>query len=58
MPVYEGILLDKEIIASLSYIKSKRPTDAIDIHDRINADFKTHKETENQSNRPNDQHQV
>jgi len=49
MPVYDGILSDEEIIASLSYIKSTWPKDVVEIHDRINTDFKTYKEIENQS---------
>ena len=49
IPVYDGILSDKEIIASLFYIKSRWPEDVVGIHDRINTDFKTYKEIENQS---------
>ena len=49
MPVYDGILSDEEIIASLSYIKSTWPKDVVEIHERINTDFKSYKEIENQS---------
>ena len=36
MPVYNGILSDEEIIASLSYIKSTCPDEVIEIHNKIN----------------------
>jgi len=36
MPAYEGMLSDEEIIASLSYIKSRWPKDVIARHDQIN----------------------
>tara|TARA_B100000085_G_C18246205_1_gene391996 strand:+ start:166 stop:432 length:267 start_codon:yes stop_codon:yes gene_type:complete len=36
MPVYDGILSNDEIIASLSYIKSKWPEEVIEIHNKIN----------------------
>ena len=49
MPVCDGILSDEAIIAPLSYIKSTWPTDVVEIHDRINTDFKTYKGIENQS---------
>jgi len=35
MPVYEGILTDKEIIAVLSYIKSTWPEDIKAMHDEM-----------------------
>ena len=40
MPVYDGILSDEEIIASLSYIKSTWPDEVIEIHDKINNNYK------------------
>ena len=40
MPVYDCILSDKEIIASLSYIKSTWPDKVIEIHDKINDNYK------------------
>lgn len=36
MPAYDGVLSDAEIIASLSYIKSRWPRDVIARHDQIN----------------------
>ena len=39
-PVYDCILSDKEIIASLSYIKSTWPDEVIEIHDKINDNYK------------------
>ena len=36
MPAYENLLTDKEIIASLSYIKSKWPKKIQKIHNNIN----------------------
>ncbi|WP_296991685.1 c-type cytochrome [Thalassospira sp. UBA1131] len=36
MQGYEGVLSDEEIIASLSYIKSRWPKDVIARHDQIN----------------------
>ena len=36
MPSYENLLTDKEIIASLSYIKSKWPKKIQEIHNNIN----------------------
>lgn len=41
MPVFDNILTDEEIIASLSYIKSTWPDEVIEIHDKINAQFKS-----------------
>ena len=40
MPVYDGILSDEEIIASLSYIKSTWQSEVIEIHDKINNNYK------------------
>ena len=40
MPVYNGILSDEEIIASLSYIKSTWSGEVIEIHDQINDNCK------------------
>ena len=40
MPVYDGILSDEEIIASLSYIKSTWPEHVIEIHNKINYNYK------------------
>ena len=41
VPVYDGILSDEEIIASLSYIKSTWPDEVIEIHDKINDNYKS-----------------
>ncbi len=41
MPVYDGILSDEEIIASLSYIKSTWPDEVIEIHNKINDNYKS-----------------
>ena len=41
MPVYNGILSDEEIIASLSYIKSTWPDKVIEIHNKINDNYKS-----------------
>ena len=41
MPVYDDILSDEEIIASLSYIKSTWPDEVIEIHDKINDNYKS-----------------
>jgi mono/diheme cytochrome c family protein len=49
MPVYEGLLKDSEIIAALSYIKSTWPADVVEIHDKLNADYKLNKEMEKKS---------
>jgi mono/diheme cytochrome c family protein len=38
MPAYEGVLTDREIVAVLSYIKSRWPEDVAARHDRINAE--------------------
>ena len=40
MPVYDGILSDEEIIASMSEIKSTWPGKVIEIHDKINDNYK------------------
>ncbi|MCC9623048.1 cytochrome c [Thalassospira sp. MA62] len=37
MPGYDGVLTDEEIIAALSYIKSRWPDDVVARHDQINA---------------------
>lgn len=37
MPAYESVLSDEEIVAVLSYIKSRWPQDIRDGHDRLNA---------------------
>lgn len=37
MPAYEGVLSDEEIVAVLSFIKSRWPKRIQDRHDRINA---------------------
>jgi len=36
MPAYEDVLSDAEIIASLSYIKSRWPKEVVERHDQIN----------------------
>ena len=41
MPVYDGILSDEEIIASLSYIKSTWPEEVVEIHNKINDNYKS-----------------
>ena len=41
MPIYDGILSDEEIIASLSYIKSTWPDEVIEIHNKINDNYKS-----------------
>ena len=41
MPVYDGVLSDEEIIASLSYIKSTWPDEVIEIHNKINDNYKS-----------------
>ena len=41
MPVYDGILSDEEIIASLSYIKSTWPEEVTEIPDKINDNYKS-----------------
>ena len=41
MPVYDGILSDEEIIASLSYIKSTWPDEVIEIHNKINNNYRS-----------------
>jgi len=40
MPVYDGILPDEEIIASLSYIKSTWRDEVIEICDKTNDNYK------------------
>ena len=39
MLVYDGILSDEEIIASMFYIKSTWPDEVIEIHDKINDNY-------------------
>ena len=39
-------LTDDEIIAALSYIKSRWPADIVEIHNKVNADYKLNKEME------------
>ena len=41
MPVYDGILSDEEIIASLSCIKFTWSEEVIEIHDKINDNYKS-----------------
>ena len=41
MPVYDGILSDKEITASLSYIKSMWPKEVAEIHRKIDDNYKS-----------------
>ena len=41
MPVYDGILSDEEIIASLSYIKSTWPEEVVEIHNKLNDNYKS-----------------
>ena len=41
MPVYDGISFDKEIIASLSHIKSTWPEEVAKIHYKINDNYKS-----------------
>ena len=41
MPVYDSVLSDEEIIASLSYIKSTWPDEVIEIHNKINDNYKS-----------------
>jgi mono/diheme cytochrome c family protein len=36
MPAYDGVLSDEEIIASLSYIKSRWPREVVERHNQIN----------------------
>ena len=36
MPIYDGVLSDKEIVAVLSYIKSQWPAEIQNRHDRLN----------------------
>ena len=40
MPVYDGTLSDEEIIASLSQIKYSWPGEVIEIHYKINDNYK------------------
>ena len=37
MPIYENVLTDKEILASLSYIKSTWPAEIQKMHDEMNS---------------------
>ena len=41
MPVYDGILSDEEIIASLSYIKFTWPEEVTEIHNTVNDNYKS-----------------
>jgi len=41
MPFYDDVLSDEEIIASLSYIKSTWPDEVIEIHNKINDNYKS-----------------
>jgi mono/diheme cytochrome c family protein len=43
MAVFDGVLSDEAIIASLSYIKSTWPKDIRDIHDNINQEYDLNK---------------
>jgi len=43
MPVYDGVLSDEEILASLSYIKSTWPEDIKAVHDNINTQYELNK---------------
>ena len=47
MPIYDSVLKDEEITATLSYVKSKWPDDVRQIHDKINADYKLNNSMEN-----------
>ena len=44
MPIYKDILSDTEIIAALSYIKSRWPKETQAIHDQINANYQQNKQ--------------
>jgi mono/diheme cytochrome c family protein len=37
MPIYDDVLSDEEIVAVLSYIKSRWPSEIQDRHDQMNA---------------------
>ena len=39
MPIYDDVLKDEEIVATLSYIESTWPDDVKQIQDKINADY-------------------
>ena len=41
MPVYDGILSNGEVIASLSYIKSTWPDEVIEILNKLNDNYKS-----------------
>ena len=43
MPAYEGVLTDEEIVAVLSWIKSRWPVSVREKHDQLNAQFKLQK---------------
>ena len=47
MPIYDDVLKDEEIVATLSYIKSTWPDDVRQIQDKINADYKLNNAMEN-----------
>ena len=50
MPKYDGLIQDQEIVAALSYIKSRWPAKVRKIHDKINADYRQNKKMENKGN--------
>tara|TARA_Y100001936_G_C15883429_1_gene564034 strand:- start:7 stop:480 length:474 start_codon:yes stop_codon:yes gene_type:complete len=43
MPAYDGTLRDEEIVAVLSYIKSRWPADIRDRHDELNRRYKANR---------------
>lgn len=43
MPAFEGVLSDEEIVAVLSFIKSRWPASVREKHDRINAQYEAAK---------------
>ena len=43
MPIYDGVLSDREIIAVLSYIKSQWPAEIQSRHDRLNQQLRGQK---------------
>ena len=43
MPIFNGVLTDQEIIAALSYIKSKWPANVRKRHDQMNAQYESSK---------------
>ena len=52
MPIYDDVLKDEEIVATLSYIKSTWPDDVRQIQDKINADYKLNNAMENSKSVP------